>query len=83
MLQSNGEKKFDLNLMQLLYQVGYSPGQRNLCQSPGDTGHLNVIAELIICILRRWLSEGIMVEAVVGCKMHFPQETAEIMQRAN
>ncbi|HBK88181.1 MAG: hypothetical protein U0289_12305 [Cyclobacteriaceae bacterium] len=47
-LQS-GEKKSDLNLMQLLYRVDIPEVRlKKLLSESGDTGHLNVIAELII-----------------------------------
>lgn len=47
-LQS-GEKKSDLNLMQLLYRVDIPEVRlKKLLSESGDTSHLNVIAELII-----------------------------------
>ncbi|HQQ97129.1 MAG TPA: hypothetical protein PLX35_07690 [Cyclobacteriaceae bacterium] len=47
-LQS-GEKKSDLNLMQLLYRVDIPEVRlKKLLAESGDTSHLHVIAELII-----------------------------------
>ncbi len=47
-LQS-GEKKSDLNLMQLLYRVDIPEARlKKLLAESGSTSHLHVIAELII-----------------------------------